>query len=364
MTIRTEYFAILVAVVTDASGECRKARRILAAEYTNIIFLDCYAHQVCPIFICESLLKLISTHQINLVVGDYFKSNASVLDFTDRATELIAWLRSKTQLLALLRAIHARLGKNAAKTVIRAVLTRWTAHYQAYARLLDLRFVLVIVVTPDKDQPENEMCIFSGDAKAKKKAKEMVALINNDDFWKALTRYSGYSSFHAHIFDSWISRMKLHLRPLAIAANVTQAAFCCLDTVLLTFGFLIMQYQKMTDEADRVAATSIISSLEKRWMAADQDVFIATVIVNPFFRADPLGHHPRFVVAGIIELLGRLYTRFFKEEPPYNFGTELRDYLTTEGQYSELHATCFRHKMTAKQQVCPIFMSSSCPKLK
>ena len=93
-----------------------------------------------------------------------------------------------------------------------------------------------------------------------------------------------------------------------IAANVTQVAFCCLDTVLLTFGFLIMQYQKMMDEADRVAVMSIISSLKKCWMAADQDVFIATVIVNPFFWADPLGHHLWFVVAGIIKLLGCLYT--------------------------------------------------------
>lgn len=77
--------------------------------------------------------------------------------------------------------------------------------------------------------------------------------------------------------------MKRHLEPLAIAANVTQAAFCCLDTVLLTFGFLVMQYKRMSDEGDRIASHSIISSLEKRWMAADQDIFIAAVIVNPFF---------------------------------------------------------------------------------
>ena len=102
--------------------------------------------------------------------------------------------------------------------------------------------------------------------------------------------------------------MKLNLEPLAIAANVTQAAFCRLDTVLLTFGFLVMQYEQTTDEADCTASKSIISSLEKRWMAADQDIFIATVIVNPFFRADPFARHPRFVVAGIIELLARLYT--------------------------------------------------------
>lgn len=146
--------------------------------------------------------------------------------------------------------------------------------------------------------------------------------------------------------------MKLHPEPLVIAANVTQAAFCRLDTVLLTFGFLVMQYQQMLDEEDCAASMSIISSLEKRWAAADQDIFIATVIINPFFRADPFGRNPRFVVAGIIELLGRLYTRFFLEEPPHAFNVELREYLTTAGQYSELHATCIRHKIQAQQQVC------------
>jgi hypothetical protein len=146
--------------------------------------------------------------------------------------------------------------------------------------------------------------------------------------------------------------MKLHLEQLAIAANVTQAAFCCLDTVLLTFGFLVMQYQQLADEEDLDASQSIISSLEKRWTAADQDIFIAAVIVNPFFRADPFGHHPRFVVAGIIKLLGRLYARFFWEEPPYTFDVELRDYLTAAGQYSELRAMCLRHKAVAQQRVC------------
>ena len=155
--------------------------------------------------------------------------------------------------------------------------------------------------------------------------------------------------------------MKLHLEPLAIAANVTQTASCRLDTVLLTFGFLVMQYQKLTDIDDLTASTSIISSLEKRWMAADQDIFIATVIVNPFYRADPFSRHLRFIVAGIVELLGRLYARFFAEQPPHNFRTELRDYLTAEGQYSQLHITCATHKIMSKEQVRPIIISSLCP---
>lgn len=183
--IRTDYLAFPVAVVTDASGECRKARRVLALKYPDMMFLDCYAHQV------------------NLVVGDYFKSQASVLEFADSATELISWLRSKTQILALLREIQARYGENAVKAVIRAVLTRWTAHYQAYARLLDLHVLLVMLVDMDSRRPEKEQCVIAVDAKSKKKAKDMVTLIKNNTFWTSLLRYAIMNIF---MFTSLINR--------------------------------------------------------------------------------------------------------------------------------------------------------------
>ena len=54
-----------------------------------------------------------------------------MLEFTNDATELITWLRSKTQVLVLLREVQARLGENAVKAVIRAFLTQWMAHCQA-----------------------------------------------------------------------------------------------------------------------------------------------------------------------------------------------------------------------------------------
>lgn len=41
-----EWGTIVVALVTDASGEARKARRLFAAKHPSIIVLDCYSHQV------------------------------------------------------------------------------------------------------------------------------------------------------------------------------------------------------------------------------------------------------------------------------------------------------------------------------
>ena len=109
-----------------------------------------------------------------------------MLEFTNDATELITWLRSKTQVLALLREVQARLGENAVKAVIRAFLTQWMAHYLSYSRLLDLRLVLIMVVDMDSCRLEKDRCVVAGDSRAKKKANNMVILIKNDTFWKAL----------------------------------------------------------------------------------------------------------------------------------------------------------------------------------
>lgn len=47
LTLVTEDLgAIIVALVTDASGEARKARHLFAAKHPSIIVLDCYSHQV------------------------------------------------------------------------------------------------------------------------------------------------------------------------------------------------------------------------------------------------------------------------------------------------------------------------------
>jgi hypothetical protein len=128
--VEEKWGATVVAIVTDASGECQKARCILGAKYPWLV-LNCYSHQVQ--LICISLI--IATHnfanQVNLVVGKYFKSNADVLKYTDKATQLIAWLRSKTLVLAMLQKVRAD-ANLMPLSVIRAVLTRWTANYMAY----------------------------------------------------------------------------------------------------------------------------------------------------------------------------------------------------------------------------------------
>lgn len=141
------------------------------------------------------------------------------------------------------------------------------------------------------------------------------------------------------------------MEPLAIAANITQAAFCRLDTVLLTFGFLIKQYREMTDGEDLDAAASIIESIEKRWAVAEQEVFIACVIVNPFYQTKPFTMLYQLNNAGIQALLAKLWLRFYSEEAPDEFYVELREYLNGTDRYSNLAAHCARAGFEAANKV-------------
>jgi len=78
------------------------------------------------------------------------------------------------------------------------------------------------------------------------------------------------------------SSVKIHLEPLAVAANILQSSDTLLDTILLTWGNL---YRIYSDPAlnDAVCA-QVLNSLSKCWLQMDQDVFISAVIMNPYVR--------------------------------------------------------------------------------
>ena len=136
--VQTDWGCVVVAVCSDASGESQKARRLLRDKHPRLVTLDCYAHQVYK-HIYSLFFSLTHYLYINLIVGDFFKCNSSALKFVDLADDLITWLRSKTSILALISEAYSSLGGNIPSSVICAVITRWTAHYLAYDRLITLR---------------------------------------------------------------------------------------------------------------------------------------------------------------------------------------------------------------------------------
>ncbi|KAI9457355.1 ribonuclease H-like domain-containing protein [Lactarius psammicola] len=312
--LKYEWGVTPIAFTTDASGESQKARRLLRAKRDELVTPDCYAHQ------------------INLIVGDYFKTNGiAFLHYASEANDLITWLRSKTVLIGLIKAALVSHGRRAL-SVIWPVPTRWTAYYLAYRRLLDLRSTLEFIIADDAQKaPEEQQIIPLRDRAAREKAQKMVAIIKNPSFWLAL------------------ARIKHHLAPLAVAANITQSSHCRLDEVLMTFASLVMQYSKLTDSKDMVIRKALLESIEKRWEASDQNVFIASVILNPFLKTNPFKRDARLISLGAIHtLLSGLWTRFYPGDPcPDELYEEIHHYLGSSDFYSTMPGVCQRLKASA-----------------
>jgi hypothetical protein len=302
--VETDWGIILVAVTSDASGESSRARRDLVKEFPSILGPDCYAHQ------------------INRVVYDYFAqpSTSILLGYADTATELITWLRSKTFVLGLIRAIQERNVSAKMLAVIRAVLTRWTAHYLAFKRLLELRWVLEQMLRDDRGALESQIIIGTSDAKAK--ARKMFSIIDDSAFWHNLLR------------------LKKQLEPLALAANITQLSNVRLDQVLIIFGLLYKEYQALLAEDNsfetRYLVQRIIDSIEKRWAKSEQEAFIAALFLNPVYKLGPFADVDFTTLAGILHLLKKLYGRFFGEltvAEDQQMYDELQDYLHDTGRF-------------------------------
>ncbi|KAG1741755.1 uncharacterized protein EDB91DRAFT_1081567 [Suillus paluster] len=292
--VEGKWKATIVAITSDALGESRAARKRIVAEFLWFVAPDCFAHQ------------------INLVVGDYYKvpSTSQFLQYTKKATDLIAWLRSKTMVLAMLRDVQKALN------LANPSQTQWVL---AFRCLLDLRTMLEILVKQERDCGTGDAKIVTGDAASCQKAKQMLELIEEPLMW--------------HI----LAKMITHIGPLAMAINFAQAAHCQLDEVLIILGYLMSRYLNLstvtTSTDDEIRIRAIIDSLEKCWNKSDQTVFIATVILNPFYKAKPFAQIQQFTTAGITSSLLKLLQQFYSSPPPESLRQEILDYLQDCGNY-------------------------------
>jgi hypothetical protein len=160
----------------------------------------------------------------------------------------------------------------------------------------------------------------------------MVGIIKDASFWYV------------------IARIKHHLAPLAIAANITLSAFCRLDEVLMTFASLYMEYTKLNSPEDSVIRTAVLDSINRRWMKSDQDMFIAAVILNPYLKTTPFKRSQIITNASIFGLLSRLWKRFYTtEDVPLELYKQLDEYLNNRGEFSELPVAVANIKMMAER---------------
>lgn len=177
--------------------------------------------------------------------------------------------------------------------LILAVITRWTAHYCSAARLLDIAKGLLFCVI----RYENELLDSAGPANsdARKVADEVIGIVRDKVFWEKLLE------------------MKIALRPLAIAANITQATETRLDHVAIAMGCLYHTFSQ--PNIPDMTRTAVQQSLENRWGKTDHDPFVAGVYFHPFFRHYLFNQEePALRPLGIYTILKRLFARLLPGE--------------------------------------------------
>ena len=117
-----------------------------------------------------------------------------------------------------------------------------------------------------------------------------------------------------------------------------------MDQILLTFGSLSIYYTDIEENypANVLGCTAILDSIEKRWAKADQDVFIAAVILNPFIKTSAFSSQAPFLTrAGILALMKRLYRRFFSiKETPEELEDNIRRLFSNVEDYFSGRGIC------------------------
>lgn len=119
-----------------------------------------------------------------------------------------------------------------------------------------------------------------------------------------------------------------------------QAAICRLDTVLLSFGYLVACFKEIARDnpEDAAICAAIIASIERRWSTTDQELFICAVLLHPLYRRLPFSvEGGRFNGARVSVLMARVYRRIFRvTEVPAEFYTHVDNYLEEDGYFDSI----------------------------
>ncbi|KAF8258073.1 ribonuclease H-like domain-containing protein, partial [Lactarius quietus] len=150
-------------------------------------------------------------------------------------------------------------------------------------------------------------------------------------------------------FWAQVRRTCSHLHPLVIAANITQASTTRLDHVLTTLGNLFRIYSDA--QLEDAVRTKVLASLEKRWAAADQDPFIAAVILNPYLRGKCFSRANALLTPiGLCNMLKHLHLRVFGLAVDSQFQSAFMDYYNGREEFSNVFLSLEAWEDMAKAQ--------------
>lgn len=112
----------------------------------------------------------------------------------------------------------------------------------------------------------------------------------------------------------------------------------------------------MMDSSDIPGCKAIINSLESWWFKADQDLFVAAVILNPIYSITPFRPLDFLIRANIHQLYVQLYTQIYSAPPPADFLNEAYAYINGNGKYVGLKSMIAAVKHSAMLKVSHIFL--------
>lgn len=106
------------------------------------------------------------------------------------------------------------------------------------------------------------------------------------------------------------------------------------------FGTLFRHFHQLHEREDFEVKEAVLKSLEKRWAASDQQVFIAAVLLNPFYRLEPFNKSSSFFsVSSLCVLINGLWRRFYKQEAASELWESYMQYTEGIGPFEMLQHT-------------------------
>ena len=146
------------------------------------------------------------------------------------------------------------------------------------------------------------------------------------------------------------SSVKIHLEPLAVAANILQSSDTRLDTTLLTWGNL---YRIYSDPAlDDAVRAQVLNSLSKRWLQMDQDAFISAVIMNPYVHGKGFAcGNSLLSPVGLYNIAKRTCERMLRMHLGLEFHSAFFDYLMESNEFSSSLMGLTEWKQLCEQEV-------------
>ncbi|KAF8671798.1 hypothetical protein RHS04_08128 [Rhizoctonia solani] len=269
-----EHNVRIIAWVSDAGGDSQAMRVQLHRLRPHILVFDCWAHQ------------------INLIVGDIMGLTSRLVDTADAAIDIIKWMLNHSYLLGLFRQEQARDGRKPCSLTLPSRSLRAVA-----AR-----------------NPEEFWASAGRSPETIEQANTVLKNIDDPEFWHRL------------------GELKLYLEPLAIAANVSQAATTRLDHILVELGRLYYTFSHLGFNPK--VRECVLESLERRWGKADQDPFILAVFLNPFIRARLFSRQNtllnRSALYGVVK---RVFRRVFRKENDLELYEAFLDYYDFRSEF-------------------------------